>query len=56
MNKMLKKILIIILSILLIIGSYFLYDYLKHKDDCCSCCPNLKEGEVCITGCCRCLN
>ena len=52
--KILKKILIFILSLLLIVGSYLLYDYLKLKDDCCTCGPNLKEGEVCITGCCRC--
>ena len=51
--KILKKILIFILSLLLVVGSYLLYDYLKHKDDCCTCCPNLKEGEVCIEMCCR---
>lgn len=54
MNKILKIILTCILILLLIVGSYLLYDYLKHKDDCCTCCPNLKEGEVCIARCCRC--
>lgn len=54
MRKILKYIfaLIVILSVLL--SFYFLYDYVKHKDDCCSCCPNAKEGESCISACCRC--
>lgn len=54
MKKILQIILIGIIITLLGLGLYVLYDYIKHKDDCCSCCPNAKPGEVCIDSCCRC--
>ena len=66
MNKILKIILVLILIMLLIIGLYFMFDYIKHKDDCCSCCKgnnccnskkyDMNDTELCVVveGCCRC--
>ena len=28
--------------------------YIKSNDECCSCCPDSKPGEVCIDVCCPC--
>ena len=54
MKKILKYIFVLIIVLVLVVGLYFLYDYIKHKDDCCSCCPNASEGESCISACCKC--
>ena len=55
MKKKVKIIIIILLIIIAIptsVGAYHLYDYLKHKDDCCSPCG--PEEEVCMDVCARC--
>lgn len=36
------------------ITSYDKVSNKKDKEKCCSCCPNLKEGEFCIDLCCPC--
>ena len=54
MKRILKIIIIGIVITLLGLGLYVLYGDIKHKDDCCSCCSNTSEGEVCISACCRC--
>lgn len=62
MKKILIYICIGILGLVLGLGLYVLYDYLKHKNDCCSCCEppvgcediDCPMYEPCIDACCRC--
>ena len=64
MKNKLKYILLGIIFLTCLIIIYFIYNYndngdknkpkLSNDGDCCSCCPNLKEGEVCIDVCCSC--
>lgn len=51
MKKIILKIVFIIITVFIVVGSLFLIDYLIHKDDCCSPC---KDEEVCMTVCSRC--
>lgn len=51
MKKIILKIVFIIITVFIVVGSLFLIDYLIHKDDCCSPC---KDGDVCMTVCSRC--
>ena len=50
MKKKVKIVIIAIIAVMLL-GGYFVYDYIKHKDDCCSPCST---NEICPAVCARC--
>ena len=47
-----KKIVIVLAIILVGILAILISNYLTHKNDCCSCCP--EGSDVCIDLCCKC--
>ena len=51
MKKKTKKIIIFSGIILAIAAILLMLNYLKHKNDCCSCCQN---DDICISVCCKC--
>ena len=49
-----KKLFIIVGSIVGILLIILIINTIIHWNDCCSCCKDLNQGEVCNTGCCKC--
>lgn len=62
MKNKFKYILIAAVLLVLILGLWTIIykqdntkkEPIDREGNCCSCCPNLKEGESCIDACCSC--
>lgn len=56
--KIPKKIILssILILMILVTLTFLAIDYFKHKDDCCSCCPESEPDSNCIAMCCQCKN